>query len=230
MKIKELCLDERPREKLMGKGPHSLTNSELIAILLRTGTRQMNAIDIARTLLKDSEGRLSALSGLSIDRLCMTEGIGPGKAVTMAAAFEIARRYAMEKATVASDTISSPRDVFRIMYPMMKNLDHEECWCIFLNKANRMLSRERMSSGGAESTVIDNKAIIRKALEKHATAVIIIHNHPSGNATPSKADMTMTLNLRRALAACELDLTDHVIIGHDNWYSFADEELCDGHT
>lgn len=225
MKIKDLCNDEKPREKMMDKGAGALSNAELLAILLRTGTGKMNAIEIARELLHFGEKNLNTLSSMSIERVATIPGIGPSKAVTIAAAFELGRRCAAECISDRSPRINTPKDVYKIMMPILRALDHEECWIIFLNKANEMIGKEMMSSGGMEATVIDNKIIIRRILEKKAVSAILIHNHPSGNATPSEADIRQTDLLSKAFKTCGLSLLDHVIVGSDNYYSFADEKL-----
>ena len=143
MKIKDLCMDERPREKMMQKGAESLSNAELLAILLRTGTEKMNVIDVARELLKSAGGKLNGVADMSPERLCEIGGIGPGKAVTLAAAFELGRRAGSEPIVESRTAISSPKTVFRAMLPIMRGLDHEECWVIYLNRANYMISREK---------------------------------------------------------------------------------------
>lgn len=225
MKLKEMCPDEMPREKMMTKGAEALSNTELIAILLRTGRGGANVIDVAREMLMSGDGRLTGLAGMSLDGLCRIEGIGPGKAVTVAAAFEIGRRIAAETATSSRTPLSSPKTVYRIMVPHMRNLDHEECWILFLNKANRLIHKEMISHGGLDSTVIDNRVIIRKAMDKKAVGIILVHNHPSGNALPSVEDIRQTQSLNKALKTCDLVLLDHVVIARDSFYSFADEQL-----
>ena len=224
MRIKDMCADEMPRERLLEKGAAALSNVELLAILLRTGRDGKNVIDMARELLQSGDGLLGGVAQMSVESLCRVSGIGPGKAVTLAAAFELGRRAASEKADDGCQ-LSSPARVFSLMLPVMKHLDHEECWALLLNKANRLICREKMSSGGMESTVIDCKAVIRKAIEKKASGVILVHNHPSGNALPSQADINQTRVLTKALKTCELSLLDHVIIGRDGYYSFADENM-----
>lgn len=224
MRLKEMCADEMPRERLLEKGAAALSNVELLAILLRTGRDGKNVIDMARELLQSGDGLLGGVAQMSVESLCRVSGIGPGKAVTLAAAFELGRRAASEKADDGCQ-LSSPARVFSLMLPVMKNLDHEECWALLLNKANRLICREKISSGGMESTVIDSKSVIRKAIEKKASGVILVHNHPSGNALPSQADINQTRVLDKALKTCELSLLDHVIIGQNGYYSFADEEI-----
>ncbi len=228
MKIKDLSSDERPREKMMERGAEALTNAELIAILLRTGIGRMNVIDVARELLKSGDGRLNGLAGLPVERLCRIDGIGPGKAVTVAAAFELGRRWAAESITDSRTAVSSPKTIFRMMLPILRGLDHEECWVIFLNRANYIIGKERISIGGIDSTILDSRTIARKAIEKQASGVILVHNHPSGSAQPGTADINATRQLDKALKTCEISLIDHVVIAEDSYYSFADEELVRG--
>ena len=227
MRLKELCLDDRPREKMVEKGPAALSNAELLAIMIRTGTGKMNVVEVARALLHSAEGRLNTIADMSLDKLCSISGIGPGKAVTIAAAFELGRRSAAELIIAERISVSSPKVVFRMMLPLLRGLDHEECWVIFLNRANYVLGKERMSVGGLESTVVDVKSILRRALEKKASGVILVHNHPSGSAMPGQADIRQTGLLKKALQTCEIQLLDHVIVAEDSWYSFADEQLVD---
>jgi DNA repair protein RadC len=225
MRLKELCLDDRPREKLLEKGASSLSNAELLAIMIRTGTGSMNVVDVARTLLQMGGGRLNEVADMPLEKLCSVNGIGRSKAVTIAAAFELGRRCAMELAINEKVSVSSPKTVFRMMLPLLKGLDHEECWVIFLNRANYVIGKERMSVGGLDSTVMDVKSILRRALDRKASGVILVHNHPSGNAMPGQADIRQTSILKKALQTCEIGLIDHVVIAEDSWYSFADEQL-----
>lgn len=225
MKMKDLCKDDRPREKLLEKGASCLSNAELLAILLRTGTGKKNVVELARELLAAADGRLNELAGMPADKLCGINGIGPDKAATVTAAFELVRRSAAESVRPDRRPVASPRMVFRLMYPHLRGLDHEECWVIFLNRANYILGKELMTMGGMDSTVIDTKMIIRRTMDKKACGIILVHNHPSGNALPGKADITQTDILRRALKTCDIQLIDHVIVGDDSWYSFADEQL-----
>lgn len=227
MKIRDLCAEERPREKMIERGAVSLSKAELLAILLRTGTGNKNVIEVAQTILSRVNGELDALAGMSIDVLCETEGVGVGKAVSIVAAFELARRWFSEEGVTRRRKISSPEEVFRMMYPLLRDLESEECWVIYLNNANVYLGKERLSVGGTEATVLDSKVVLRKACEKKASGIILVHNHPSGNAYPSPADITRTRAIRNALKACEMSLIDHVVIGSCNYYSFSDERLID---
>ena len=227
MKLKELCADERPREKMLDKGASSLSNAELLAIMLRTGTGRNNVLEVAQTLLRRVDGRLDDLAAMSVEVLCETTGVGPSKAVTLAAAFELGRRWFSEEGVAKRSKVSSPKDVFRMMYPLLKGLEYEECWVVYLNNANQCLGKDRLSTGGVDSTVLDSKILIRRACEKKATGVILVHNHPSGSAMPSVADINRTKSIRSALKACEMSLVDHVVIGSRNYYSFSDETLVD---
>lgn len=225
MKIMELCKDERPREKLLSKGAASLSNAELLAILLRTGSGGRNAVDVAREILFMNGGRLGEVSSMPVETLCRINGVGQVKAVALAAAFELGRRVAGEAGMESAQRLDMPETVYRTMLPDMKNLDHEECWALFLNRANRLISKERISSGGQDSTVVDKKVIIRRAIEKKSSALILVHNHPSGTAMPSTEDIRLTKELHRALDLCGIRLIDHVIISGGSYYSFSDERL-----
>lgn len=228
MKIKELFLDERPRERLLKKGAESLSNAELLAILLRTGTHDKNAVELARSLIGESEGHLGGLALMSIDKLLGMSGIGPTKAATLTAAFELGRRCAQENITSHKQAVCTPEVAYRIMIPHMRDLDHEECWVLYLNRSNHLIGKEMMTSGGLDSTIIDCKMIVRKALEKKASGLILAHNHPSGSALPGTADITQTMALKKALATCDISLLDHIIVARDSYYSFSDEHLTEG--
>lgn len=212
---------------MLDKGASSLSNAELLAIMLRTGTGRNNVLEVAQTLLRRVDGRLDDLAAMSVEVLCETTGIGPSKAVTLAAAFELGRRWFSEEGVAKRSKVSSPKDVFRMMYPLLKGLEYEECWAVYLNNANQCLGKDRLSTGGVDSTVLDSKILIRRACEKKATGVILVHNHPSGSAMPSVADINRTKSIRSALKACEMSLVDHVVIGSRNYYSFSDETLVD---
>ena len=210
---------------MLDKGASALSNAELLAIMLRTGTGELNVVDLARELLKKADGRINEVSSMTIEKLCAIKGIGPGKAVTISAAFELGRRAAAEQVIRNKRPVTAPSDVFRMMLPSLRGLDHEECWVLFLNRANYVIGKERMSVGGMESTIMDTKSILRRAIERKANGVILVHNHPSGNALPGQADIAQTRTLKSALSSCEIQLIDHVVVAEDSWYSFADEQL-----
>lgn len=225
MRLKELCRDEMPREKLVEKGAATLSNAELLAILLRTGTGRMNVVEVARELLRNCEGKLNNIMSMPPEKLCETDGIGMSKAVTVAAAFELGRRCALEPIIDSKNSITNPMDIYRLMLPTMKGLDHEECWGLFLNRANYIIGKECLSKGGLDSTVLDVKTIVRKALERKAVSMIIVHNHPSGNPMPGSNDIRETGKLKKGLETCGIGLTDHVVVAEDSFYSFADEQI-----
>ena len=225
MKIKELGMDDRPREKMAEKGLGALSNAELIATMVRTGSRKDNAVDISRMLLRSAGDSLITLSGMSVKQMCRTAGIGPGKAASVVAAFELGRRCAVESSTIDKVSITDPAMIYRHMLHLMKGLAHEECWVIYLNRANYILGKERLSSGGTSSTVIDVKMIIKNALEMLASGIILVHNHPSGNPQPGACDIKQTGILKKAAETFDISLLDHIIIADDRFYSFAEERV-----
>lgn len=225
MKIKELGMDDRPREKMAEKGLGALSNAELIATMVRTGSRKDNAVDISRMLLRSAGDSLVTLSGMSVKQMCRTAGIGPGKAASVVAAFELGRRCAVESSTIDKVSITDPAMIYRHMLHLMKGLAHEECWVIYLNRANYILGKERLSSGGTSSTVIDVKMIIKNALEMLASGIILVHNHPSGNPQPGSCDIKQTGILKKAAETFDISLLDHIIIADDRFYSFAEERV-----
>lgn len=223
MKLKDWEKTERPREKMALHGPKSMSNAELLAILLRTGTGNKNVIELAQEILSSQEDGLRSLSRMDIGKLCGFKGVGIDKAVTLTAALELGYRCAAALMKPDCLEIRTPETVFKIMLPKMMGIDHEECWIIYLNRANRIISTERCSSGGLSETTVDISTIARKALEKRASGVIISHNHPSGNPIPSRNDIEITSRLKKALSVFDISLIDHVIISEGCWYSFADE-------
>ena len=225
MKMTELCEDDRPREKMMRCGAVSLSNAELLAILLRTGTGKMNVLEVAREILREADGRLSEVAGMSVERLCHMDGIGPGKAVSVAAAFELGKRVAAEDGVEKMPQMDSPRRVYMNMLPQLRDIRHEECWVLFLNHANRLIGKEMVSKGGMDSTAVDKRVILRRVLERKASGIILVHNHPSGSPYPSVEDIRQTKELGKALASCDLHLVDHVIIAGRTYYSFSDERV-----
>jgi len=225
MKIHELPLDDRPREKLLAKGAAALSNSELLAILLRSGTRYANVIDIARLLLMEADGSLATLSGMSVERMVRLSGIGKEKAATIAATFELGRRFMAEKDDFDHKSINEPDMAYRMLIPKMKGLTHEECWALFLNRSNYVIGTERLSSGGLTSTTMDIPAVVRMAIEKNATGVILSHNHPSGNPRPGKDDILRTEMLRKALNSMDISLLDHIVVCDNRYFSFSKEEF-----
>ncbi|MCF0163635.1 MAG: DNA repair protein RadC [Bacteroidales bacterium] len=222
--IKEWREEERPREKLMAKGAEALTEAELLALLLRTGDRGKDAVQSAREILEAAGGTIHGLASLSLDKLQSLKGIGVAKSLTIIAAVEIGKRICQTEAPVLPRIYSS-KTVADIMSPIMRGLRHEECWIMYLNRSNKLISKERVSSGGVCATVVDIKIIIKKAIEKLASGIIMLHNHPSGTPYPGENDKKQTKLLREAASLMDIDLIDHVIIAGEKYYSFKDEGL-----
>lgn len=218
--MKDLPAEERPREKMLERGPEGLSNGELLAILLRTGARGETALEQGRRLLRAAGGTLTGLFSLSGRGVSAFKGIGPYKAASVMAALELGRRFLAEKPALQRTPLSCGRAVAEYMLPRLKGLDHEELWMIYLNVGNIPIDCQKMTSGGWASTSLDVKQIARAALERGASSLILVHNHPSGDPNPSRADISGTNSLRRALSAFTLQLLDHVVISDGSFYSF----------
>ena len=220
--IKTWNEEERPREKLMLQGAAALSDTELLAILLGSGTQKQTAVDLARNLLAAGEGRLDALARKSARQLTDTPGIGLAKATSILATFELARRLAAE---LPEDelTIRTSETVARMMAPHLRDLPHEECWVLYLNRGRKLIGKEKVSVGGMGSTIMDIKIIVKKAVDRLASGIILVHNHPSGNPQPGEQDRRQTEAIRQAAAVFDIDVVDHVIIGKKKYFSFSDE-------
>ncbi len=225
MRIKELFKDERPREKLLAKGARNLSNAELLAILLGSGTGGKNVVEVAQELLSEAEGRLVLLSAMPTERLERQKGIGQAKAIVIQAALELGKRSFEEHAILNKRSITSPELVFSLMLPILKNLDHEECWMLLLNRANYLIGKEMVSAGSLESTQLDIQKILRRSIEKQSSQIILVHNHPSGQPLPSEADIRQTERLKRALSTVGIKLTDHIVVAEDAFFSFSEERM-----
>ena len=225
MKLKDLTPDDRPRERLLLSGARSLSNSELIAIVIGGGIGGKNVTEVARELLSMAEGSLMLLASMPVERLITQKGIGPARAIMVAAALELGRRSMQESNSIDNSPLTSPELVVQLMLPVLRNLQHEECWALFLNAKNRLIGKEILSTGSLESTVMDTRKVLRRAIEKQSRHVIMVHNHPSGSPEPSEADIRQTDILRKALSAVEIDLLDHIIIGDHKFYSFSQERF-----
>jgi DNA repair protein RadC len=226
--IKSWAVEDRPREKLLLKGKQALSESELIAILLRTGTKEFTAVDVAKKLMNKVGNDLNALAKLSVkDILGIKElkGIGETKAITIVAALELGRR---RQSSVAREIpkISSSRDAFEVLYPFLADKPHEEFWIMLLNRGNKVIGMpEKVSSGGLTGTVADVRMIFEQAIKSKATSIMLCHNHPSGNLSPSQMDIDLTKKLVKAGETLDIKVLDHLIIGENQYYSFADEGL-----
>lgn len=222
--IVDWAKEERPREKFLARGAESLSDAELLAILIRAGNRDENAIDLARKILRGAGNSLKNLSRFSFEDFRKFKGIGVGKALSIMASFELARRGQIENAAPLNQIYSSSVAAENVI-PMLKDLQHEECWVLYLNKSNRLLGRERVFVGGFDSTVVDIRIILRNALARNACHIILAHNHPSGNRYAGEADKIQTAKLKKAAQMCEIELLDHLIVAGENYFSFADEGL-----
>ncbi|MFN8239374.1 MAG: DNA repair protein RadC [Bacteroidales bacterium] len=223
-KITDWALEDRPREKLYHKGTSSLSDAELLAILIGSGTRTRSAVDLGREMLSLVNNNLNSLGKLSIDDLRKIRGIGPARAVVVAAALELGRR---RKLAELPDTaqIKCSRDVFDLVSPFLSDLSHEEFWILFLNRSNKVLNKVKLSQGGISGTVTDVRMIMKKAVDNLASGIIVCHNHPSGNLSPSEADTRITVKIKEAGQIMDIQLLDHLIICDKDYYSFADNGL-----
>ncbi|MBR2052183.1 MAG: DNA repair protein RadC [Bacteroidales bacterium] len=222
--IKSWAEEDRPREKMLAKGKEALSNAELIAILIGSGNSKETAVDLSKRLLHDSKDNLIELSRLTINDLMKYNGIGEAKAVSIAAALELGRRRRFSEA-LEKPSIKNSQIAYECFYAHLSDLDHEQFWIMLLNNANKVIKLEKIGVGGMTGTTADPKKIFKSALENNAASVMLCHNHPSGNVIPSNADKQITNNLVKAGQFLEIKILDHIIIGNDNYFSFADEGL-----
>lgn len=222
--IKELSEDERPREKLIKQGARLLSNAELLAILIRTGTENYNAIDVARNLLKEANNSLNELARFDLDQYKKVSGLGMAKAVSIMAALELGNRRILEDAPDRF-TFTESKDVYQYFRSLFADSKTEQAWFVTLNRANKLIRHYQLSSGGQASTVIDIRIILKQALYDDASAIILAHNHPSGNLTPSEQDKAITLKLTDAARLLDIRFLDHLIITQHGYFSFSDNNL-----
>lgn len=222
--IKSWAEEDRPREKLLEKGRHVLTEAELIAILIGSGSRDETAVELSKRILASVGNNLNDLGKLNVNELIKFKGIGEAKAISVMAAMELGRRR-KETEAIKKNKITTSKDVFDIMNPIMIDLPHEEFWLLILNRANLVIKKEMISRGGVAGTVVDSKIIFKAAIENYASSIIICHNHPSGNLKPSEADIRITKTIKEAGKLMEIPLLDHLIITENGFYSFADEGM-----
>lgn len=220
--IKSWAADDRPREKFIDKGHRSLSDSELLAILLRSGNQEMDAVELAKSILASVGNNWNDLSRLTVSDLCKFKGIGKVKAITIITALEIGRRKASQQLP-EKPHIRNGKDTFNLMQPIIGDLNIEEFWVLFLNQKNLVTRKERISSGGITYTVADPRVIFKIALDEVATGVILVHNHPSGNVQPSHPDKMLTQKLKDAGKTLDIEILDHVIITQKSYFSFAEE-------
>ncbi|BAO54259.1 RadC family protein [Nonlabens marinus] len=222
--IKDWSENDQPREKLLKNGSSTLSDAELIAILLGTGTVSMSAVEVSRNVLQDANQSLQQLGKKTLKELMKHKGIGEAKAITIAAAMELGRRRAMEMPDRVFK-ITCSQDVFKILQPVMGELEHEEFWTLLLDNSHKVLEKHQVSKGGITATHVDSRLIFKKALEAGAVAVIIAHNHPSGTLIPSTADKQITSKIIQAGETLDIKVLDHIIITQQDYYSFADNGI-----
>ena len=221
MQIKNSLLSDGPREKLFQYGVHTLSNSELLAVILGTGTREKNVLELSQELLNFSGGSLVKLQSLTVKELSKIKGIGKAKATSLAVVFELAKRQRKEKQSFK--TLSSSSDVFELASSLLLQNRVEEFWVIFLNRSNRVIGQSQISKGGMSATVVDIRIIAHQAIENGSSAVILFHNHPSGNNQPSTQDLHLTDKIVQGLKLLDICVLDHLILAGEEYYSFADE-------
>ncbi len=219
--IKNWSEDDRPREKLLNKGRLTLSDAELIAILIGSGNRDESAVGLGKRILASTENNLTQLGRLSVKELTHFKGIGEAKAVTIAAALELGRRRGSSEA-LSRKGISSSATAFELLQPLIGDLMHEEFWIIYLNNANKVLQKQQLSKGGITGTLVDNRLVLKTALELGAVSLVLAHNHPSGTLTPSQSDIKLTEKLKTAATSLDIRILDHLIITEKAYYSFAD--------
>jgi DNA repair protein RadC len=222
--IKTWAIDDRPREKLLSKGASALSNSELIAILINTGNKDKTAVELAKDILKLGCNNLNELGKLTLTELQKINGIGQAKAITIAAALELGRRRDASS-FLEKPVVRSSRDIATYLKGMLKDYSYEVFAVIFLNQANKINHFEIISRGGITGTVADPRVILKKALDEKATAIVLCHNHPSGNLQPSRADEELTRKIKEAALYFDIKVIDHIIVSEEGYYSFADEGI-----
>ena len=222
--IKNWSQDDQPREKLRDKGARSLSDAELVAILIGSGSVHESAVDLSKRILASVDYNLQNLGKLSNAQLMTFKGIGEAKAIKIAAAMEIScrRRETNQK---KRDKINSSLSVFEIMNPLLGHLFHEEFWVLYLNNSHKVLAKTQMSKGGMTGTIVDIRIVLKQALEYSATAIVLVHNHPSGTLQPSKSDIQLTKKFTLAAESLDIKVLDHIIVTEKNYFSFADESL-----
>lgn len=223
-RIKDWALEDRPREKLIAKGIGSLSDAELIAVLIGSGNRYESAVDLSRRILQGVNNNLNQLGKKNLKSLTAIKGIGEAKAVSIIAALELGRRRKLADLSVKT-RIRESKKVFELMQPILADLPHEEFWVLYLNRANIVIDKKRISQGGISGTVIDVRLIMKNGIEHLASSVILCHNHPSGNLKPSDADLKITEKMKKAGDILDIKVLDHLIIADNTYFSMADEGL-----
>lgn len=224
LSIKQWAVEDRPREKMLKHGFVSLSNAELIAILIGSGNRNESAVELSRRILSDFNNDLDTLGKTSTDKLMDYKGMGEAKTINVLAALELGKRRQLDGHKKLTK-ITSSSDVYNLFAIELADLQHEEFWILYLDRGNNVVDKSKISQGGVSGTVIDVRIIMKKAIEKLISSLILVHNHPSRNLSPSKADIDITKKTSDAAALLDIKVLDHVIIAGENYTSFADEGL-----
>lgn len=222
--IKAWAEEDSPREKFALKGKSSLSDAELIAILIGSGNKNESVVELSKRILSAVNNNLNELGRIDLGDLIKFKGIGEAKAITIAAALELGRRRKLTE-VIKNPKITSSGDIYEIMSPLLSDLKHEEFWVVILNQGNKVIHKSRVSSGGVAATIADPKLIFKPFLEKLGSSIILCHNHPSGNLTPSAAEIQLTKKNVEAGKLFDIRVLDHIIIANDKYYSFADEGM-----
>jgi len=222
--INQWAEDDRPREKLLLKGKVALSDSELLAILIGSGSRNESAVQLCQRILKSVDNNLNQLGKLTVAQLTSFKGIGEAKAISIVAALELGRRRRAEESTQLKQ-ITSSKSVFEMMQPIIGELPHEEFWVLYLNNSNKVIQKTQVSRGGLTGTLVDIRLVFKTAIEHHAVAAILCHNHPSGKLQASEPDKQITQKLKTAGATLDVQILDHVIVTEHGYFSFQDEGI-----
>jgi len=223
LSVKKWSPEDRPREKLLLKGVSALSNAELLAIILRSGTTKETVVELSQRILQSYGNDLNRLGKVSANQLMSDfKGIGEAKAVGIIAAFELGKRRKAEEINSRKKILNS-LDIYNYFYPLLCDLPHEEFWALFLNRSNRVIDRFKISQGGISETIVDGKLIYKEAISRLASYVVLCHNHPSGNHLPSPQDNAVTFRIKKGIEMLDMILLDHVILTDGKYYSFADE-------
>jgi len=222
--IKSWSEDDRPREKLLLKGRAALSDAELIAILIGSGSKNESAVDLCKKILSDKDHQLKLLSKMSIEELMAYKGIGQAKAISIIAALELGKRNGIADMPIYPK-ITSSIDAYKVLKNTFIDLEHEEFWILMLDNSNKVINKHQISKGGITSTIVDSRLIFKKALLNGAVGIILSHNHPSGTLKPSHVDIKLTEKIKKASEILDIKLLDHIIITDKSYFSFADEQL-----
>lgn len=224
--IKEWAESDRPREKLLEQGRRALSDAELLAILIGSGSRDESAVELCRRILHDVENDINRLSKSTVAELCKYKGIGQAKAISVVAALELGRRR-KEQDTESPTLLNSSRRVYELMQHVYQDLPHEEFWVLYLNAGCKLINKQLIGRGGNDFTPVDIKLVLKLALESHAASIILTHNHPSGTRIASHADQRLTIKLLEAAKLFDISIHDHIIFTDSGYFSFRDEGLLD---